>query len=413
MASKPHLLYNIFIMNPPYNPPPVKPDDLFAISQVVSTSTNWKQSLDEIGRLVRPLFIFDNLALFYIVPHTQTLDVFFARAMGRGKKAEADAAWGEAVANKVVSTREVVIQVPEEDGTQDRLERPYFLGIPLMAGNQLLGALVFIRFGGPEYSEDSLGFARFVAEQAAILLERERLHHYFDQMEAQSQTIQLQDDFIATISHELRSPLGFIKGYSTTLLRSDAHWDPATQREFLKIIDLETDHLLKLIENMLDSARLQSGQLRMDFQAIRIEALVNDAVARTKMHYPDIDIKVKVNPHITPIVGDPARLAQVVENLLSNAAKYAVGAPVELNLDLMTGGIELSIRDYGPGIPEEYQKFLFQRFFRCPTLAPNIHGTGLGLFICKQIILAHHGQINVESKVGEGTVFRIFLPHQP
>jgi signal transduction histidine kinase len=400
-------------MKPPYNPPPVEPDHLYSISQVVARSTNWKASLDEIARLVRPLFIFDNLAVFYTLSGTTNIDVFYARATGRGKNAEADAAWGETIAAEVVASQTRVLQVPENDPTIDRLERPYLLGIPLFAGNQILGALVFIRFGSPEFTEDSLGFASFVAEQVAILLERERLRQTFDQLEAQSQTIQLQDDFIATISHELRSPLGFIKGYSTTLLRPDAHWDEPTQHEFLKIIDLETDHLLKLIENLLDSARLQSGQLRMDFQTIRVEALVNDAIARTQMHYPGVKVNLMVHPHVTQIVGDPARLAQVVENLMTNAAKYASGSPIDITINPAAGGVELRVKDTGPGIPEEYQKFLFQRFFRSPTLAPNIHGTGLGLFICKQIVLAHNGTIRFESTSGVGTTFIVFLPHQP
>ena len=116
--------------------------------------------------------------------------------------------------------------------------------------------------------------------------------------------------------------MGFIKGYATTLLRSDADWSRETQKEFLQIIDHETDQLEELIGNLLDSARLQSGQLRMEMQPIRIDTVLKDVIQRSKIHYPGIKISLGLPKEIPIINADPRRLAQVFSNLINNGVKY-------------------------------------------------------------------------------------------
>ena len=148
------------------------------------------------------------------------------------------------------------------------------------------------------------------------------------ELEEQQQQYRLQDDFVSTITHELRNPLGFIKGYTTTLLRSDTQWDQNTQQEFLTIIDQETDRLQELIDNLLDSARLQSGEMRMQFQLVRLDSVLNDVVLRSKLHHPDLNINTNTTGLIQPVRGDPRRLAQVFENIIGNSIKYAPGSEI-------------------------------------------------------------------------------------
>ena len=108
--------------------------------------------------------------------------------------------------------------------------------------------------------------------------------------------MQLQEDFVSTISHELRTPLGFIKGYSTSLLREDTSWDEETQKEFLTIIDEEADRLSLLIENVLESARLQSKTLPLRFQPLRLDAVLRDVVMRIRARHKDLDISMDLKP---------------------------------------------------------------------------------------------------------------------
>jgi signal transduction histidine kinase len=338
----------------------------------------------------------------------------YARAMGRGRSAEADIAWGEIVANQIMDNPRTILQEPIDDPEVSRLERPYILGIPLQVASRTLGAIVFIRFGSPPFETEAIRLAEFISQQIALLVERQNLQHAYDVLEQQNRETRLQEDFISTITHELRTPLGFIKGYSTTLLRSDTHWEQDTQQEFLRIIDQEADRLQELIENLLDSARLQSGNMKMDFQAVRVDTLVRSVADRVKMHHPDLGVQVVTPQPGTLIRGDPKRLGQVFENLLNNAVKYAPGSEVWVTIETQENeGVQIRLEDHGPGIPQRYLPHIFDRFFRNPELEPYVHGSGLGLFICKKIIQAHQGKLFATSAVGKGTTFHITLPYQP
>ncbi len=247
-----------------------------------------------------------------------------------------------------------------------------------------------------------------IARLTSSLLESKALQEARTQLESVQRQMRLQDDFVSTISHELRTPLGFIKGYSTSLLREDTQWDDKTQHEFLSIIDEETDRLTHLIEDMLESARLQSHTVKFKFQPLRLDALIRDVTTRIQAHQPElqVDLSCEVVP---PIVGDSVQLTQVFENLFSNALKYSGGSPIMITLRRGPVSLTATFSDRGPGIPEEYLPFIFERFYRVPT-GNTATGTGLGLYICKQIVLAHHGKMWAESEVGRGTTFFIELP---
>jgi signal transduction histidine kinase len=266
---------------------------------------------------------------------------------------------------------------------------------------------VFVRFGGPAYSSEHIHCTRYIATQFAGLFERKKLLEDIHALEEARRLLALQDDFIATISHELRTPLGFIKGYSTTLLRSDTEWDEPTRREFLTIIDEEADHLTTLIENVLESARLQSNTLPMKFQSVHLDKLIRDTATRAQARLKQLQVKFKFA--VIPVIQvDNVRIAQVLENLFSNAAKYAPGAAITITLTKEIGFYRIRFADAGPGISSEHLPNLFKRFYRVP--GQGGHGSGLGLFICQKIIDAHGGKISVESQPGKGTAFLIDLP---
>jgi signal transduction histidine kinase len=393
--------------------PSITLETIYEIDKILWQSKSWRTVMDEFVKFVRPYFIFDNVVLYLVDPMTMNLEVAFARATGRGKSAEADVAWGEIIGNKLVETKQKMLQEPNAAPEIDRLKQPHTLGFPLLVDNQVLGAIIFIRFGGPVFTDTNIVFAEYLSRQISFVIARENLKKENERLEFQYRVFQVQEDFIATLSHELRSPLGFIKGYTTTLLREDANWDDKTQHEFLAIIDQETDRLQDLIANLLDSAKLQSGQVIMNFQTVRLDALMKDVMIRARAHHPEMDIKTQIPSPIKSIRADPRRLAQILENLIGNAAKYAQGSPVEIDIYEVDKGIQIDFSDQGPGIPEKYQAKIFDRFFRIPDYKPAAHGSGLGLFICKQIVQAHSGQIKITSNPGEGTTFHVFLPETP
>jgi signal transduction histidine kinase len=383
--------------------------DILALAEAVTQKSDWKQALDSVMAVVRSVFLFDNLALYILESgSTELTEIAYARAIGRGQSAGADAAWGAEIASQVIARKEMVVQAPNAPPSrEDRIAEPFLLGMPLRTYTGLLGAVVFVRFGGPEYTPPQIQRAQYIATQFSALFARKKLMEEVEALENARRLLEMQEDFIATISHELRTPLGFIKGYTTTLLRKDTIWDEDTRREFLQIIDEEADHLNELIENVLESARLQSNTLPMRFQPVRLDAVIRDTLIRSQARYKDM--KVRLDFSIAPtIIADSVRIAQVLENLFSNANKYAPGAPVTICLTQHKEFYRIRFADAGTGIPPEYVPHLFQRFYRVPGQGGS--GTGLGLFICKQIIEAHGGQISVESTLGKGTTFIIDLP---
>jgi signal transduction histidine kinase len=382
---------------------------VYAISLAIVQSSDIDVALDQIVQLTRHVFIFDNMVL-YLHSNEMELEPAYARVIGRGRTAEADLAWGEVAASEAFKIRKTIIQSDKLIGWEnDRLCWREFLGLSLQRGEDVLGSLVFGRFGGPPYEPEQIRLAEFIAVQISQLLEHHRLLQKVASLEAERQLQRMQDDFIATMSHELRTPLGFIKGYATTLLRQDTSWDEETRREFLEIIDQEADRLGQLIDDLLDSSRLQSGAFRFQFQTINLTQLLCEVRTRAIARNNTLDLQLSIEPEVV-IQADPDRLAQVFDNLINNAVKYAPGSIVFIKVESVDGKCQIKFQDHGPGIPTEYLDHLFNRFFRVPDQPNQVRGTGLGLFLCRQIIQAHGGEIWATSEHSKGTVIWINLP---
>jgi len=386
---------------------------VYAISRAVAGAGEVDAALNTIVKILRQVFIFDNIVL-YKESESDSLEPIYARAIGRGRFREADLAWGEVTAQEVYNSHETVVRVEklEEISKKDRTNIRFSLGLPIVISEQTLGALVFIRFGGPDYTLDQIHLAEHVALHIAQLLQYRQMVEQIASLEAKRRLDSLQDDFIATISHELLTPLGFIKGYATTLLRDDAAWEAETQQEFLTIIDEEADRLRELIDNLMDSSRLQAGTLNMTFQIIRLDALVKEISMRARSHHDGLEIEVITQTPGMEINADPTRIAQVFDNIIGNAVKYAAGSPITITVEQYQDMARIAIQDAGPGIPAEHLESIFQRFYRLPEHSNSMRGSGLGLYICRNIIEAHGGKIKAESEIGQGTTFYIYLPKE-
>ncbi|HHE37505.1 MAG TPA: tetratricopeptide repeat protein [Candidatus Cloacimonetes bacterium] len=222
----------------------------------------------------------------------------------------------------------------------------------------------------------------------------------------------MKSDFVSHVSHELRSPLASIKGFTTTIL-TDKDMEPTTREEFLEIINNESDRLTRLIENLLDISKIESGSVKMKFQHSDIVEILNLAVSNIKPLADKKNIKIEKNfPAFLSIVNcDRDNIYQVIMNLLSNAVKFTPEkGTIKLFIEDKHDQVEVKVSDNGVGIPEISIRKIFDKFYRAGNSQDKIIGTGLGLSIAKEIIKSHHGKIWVESKSGKGSDFYFTLP---
>jgi signal transduction histidine kinase len=223
---------------------------------------------------------------------------------------------------------------------------------------------------------------------------------------------QMKDQLLSTVSHELRTPLAAIKGFTTTLLREDVRWDEATQRDFLKIIEEETDRLGELIDNLLDMSKIEAGVLRVDKEPTQLRNLVRESIDRARRRSETHWFVVDLPAELPRVWADARRIRQVLNNLLENAIKYSPGGgQITVTAEVEDDHATISVSDSGQGIPREFLDKIFQRFFQIDAAnTRKTGGSGLGLSISKGIIEAHGGVIWAESNPGKGSVFRLTLP---
>jgi len=382
---------------------------LYEFSEIISQTDDVSGVFPPLVELARKLLVFDNIVIY--LEDNGELRPIFAKSVGRGRSKEADIAWGDDFVEKVYSEGQLsvyqdVVKGPEED----RLKTPYYIGAPLRHGKNIVGVLTMIRFGGPEYSEDDRRAFTYITDHIGQLLERDVLVSTIEQIEGSQRMWEMQENFVATVSHDLRTPLGFIKGYTTTLLREDTNWDVPTYREFLGIIDDEADRLQELIDNLLDSSRLESGTLQMNLQTVRLDVVLRDMIQRSQLREIDVNLELEIVSQGVVVRADPMRLGQVFDNLINNASKYAPGSTVTIRLETEDDAALIKVIDNGPGMDPVHLERIFQRFYRVPDTRMTARGSGLGLYICRKIINAHQGTIRAESELGKGTTFIITIP---
>ncbi|HIQ12684.1 MAG TPA: GAF domain-containing protein [Caldilineales bacterium] len=218
---------------------------------------------------------------------------------------------------------------------------------------------------------------------------------------------------LSTVSHELRTPLAAIKGYASTLLARDVVWDEAAQREFIQTISDEADRLAALVSSLLDLSRLEGGALELQREAYDMAVLAHDVAWREGRRL-GVTIRVDAEKNLPLALIDRLRMETVLRNLVDNAAKYSPpDHPVEIAIRRLDGELEVSVRDYGLGVPDDQKGRIFLRFYRGQVeRGQRIGGAGLGLAICKGFVEAHGGRIWVED-AHPGARFCFRLPLSP
>jgi signal transduction histidine kinase len=286
--------------------------------------------------------------------------------------------------------------------------------IPLRVGAREIGRLVIGSPGDEDaalarHGERALSVAAVLAsaisDRRAALATQEKL---------QSDAAQLKFDIIAMLSHELRTPLAAIKGFASTLLLDRTDWSDEQRVELVTVIEEECDRMTRLVSDILDSAVIEAGELRLDLEPILIRHVARRVVdtmsLRSRAHHIVLSI-----PETFPIVlADAQRVEQILTNLLDNAIKYSPdGGLIVVRGEVADHAPEviISVADEGVGIAPEHLNKLFERFFRAQSDdRPRVRGTGLGLPLCDAIVRAHGGRIWAESTLGAGTMLSFTLP---
>lgn len=248
--------------------------------------------------------------------------------------------------------------------------------------------------------------ARWVAEDTQKLLA--------DQNDRLLEADRLKDEFVALVSHDLRTPLTSIIGYVELAL--DPSLSPTLDKErrsYLEVVARNSERLVRLVDDLLFVARLQASRLNLDRAEVDLSGLVSKAVeeAQPRAEAGGLEMSFDANGPVL-IEGDRVRLSQLLDNLISNAVKFThPGGHVQLHVGSSSDGVVLDVNDTGIGLPPGDSERIFERFFRTRTaVAEQIPGTGLGLFIARAIAEAHGGSISASSRAGGGTTFRILLP---
>ncbi|RJP26133.1 MAG: GAF domain-containing protein [Actinobacteria bacterium] len=223
---------------------------------------------------------------------------------------------------------------------------------------------------------------------------------------------QAKSDFVSTVSHELRTPLTSIKAYTATLRRRDVEFEENTRQEFLQVIEEETDRLTRLVSDILDVSRIESGRLELKKRDFDLSKLVRIIIGKLQSQFPNHAIRLNSPESIDPVYADPDKIEQVFVNLVDNAAKYSPsGGEIILTLTAQSRSVKCSVKDSGVGIPHEHLPHIFEKFHRVDNRATReIYGTGLGLYVSKSIVEAHAGVIWAESELGEGSSFHFTVP---
>jgi signal transduction histidine kinase len=276
-------------------------------------------------------------------------------------------------------------------------------------GGAALAGVVLLRLSGLVHAVERAGLAERLARREAE--QAQQLLAY--QNEQLVEIDRLKDEFVSSISHELRTPLTSIAGYVELLHEEED--DPA-KLGHLTIVGRNADRLLALVTDLLFAARLQYGRLELERSPVDLRKLVvqcvESAKPRAQAALVQLDLEVEDVPEI---VGEQAKLAQLLDNLVSNAIKFTPrDGRVNVRLTAHRDMIRIEVSDTGIGIPDVERERLFERFFRAQSaLERQIQGTGLGLYISKAIVDAHDGRIGVDSAPGEGTTFVVELPVVP
>ncbi len=290
----------------------------------------------------------------------------------------------------------------------DTLPGAKALYVPLIASAGATGVVgILPKSSINAFEPEQFHYLEVFSNQTAIALERSFLGESAQRALLKAETESLRNTLLSSISHDLRTPLSAITGAASTLLQRDVTIDQPSRRDLLETIQEEAEHLHRIIKNVLDMTRLESGVIKVNKEWQPLEEIVGVVLNRLGDRLNDHPVTVKLPGNLPLIPFDSLLLEQVFMNLLENAVKYTPkGTPLELSASESFYTVTVELADRGPGIPSGEEEHIFEKFVR--GRGPG-GGVGLGLAICRTIINAHGGKIWAENREGGGAVFRFTL----
>ena len=288
------------------------------------------------------------------------------------------------------------------------------LGLPLLRGGSPIGAIVIYRAEPGQFENKHFELLKTFADQAVIAIENARL---FREIEDKSRQLEIasqhKSEFLANMSHELRTPLNAIIGFSEVLSERMFGDINEKQAEYISDILQSGQHLLSLINDILDLSKIEAGRMELELSDFDLPSSIENTLTlvREGAVRRGIELGHTVDEHLGMVRADERRVKQVLLNLLSNALKFTPeGGRIDVRAAVRDGMAEISVADTGVGISPEDQELVFEEFRQVGTAAKKVEGTGLGLAISRKFIEVHGGRIWVESQVGKGSTFAFTLP---
>jgi signal transduction histidine kinase len=288
------------------------------------------------------------------------------------------------------------------------------LAAPLVVGPRTLGMVSLVRVEPDAFSEDEVEvvslLGRFLGSAVQNIRAYEAEH---TSVEVLRRLSALRADFVSMVSHELRSPMAAVIGSAKTLHQRWRELAPDQRGSFLGLIEHETTRLAELVEDVLDTSRIESGSFSYTFADVDVAELIQESAAAAESGQDEVTINANVRRPLPSVRGDRERLRQVITNLIDNAVKYSpAGSEVEVDAFAENGRVSVEVRDRGPGVARENHSLIFEKFGRVSGEHAK-PGTGLGLFIARSIAQAHGGTLEVQSAPAEGAIFALVLPVEP
>lgn len=381
------------------------------IGNLLNATLSTRELFSIVARETRQVLAWDR---FFIALTGQqgSIDIVFVDASGSQTSART-VPKGIGLTGRAMATGKVVhyeaeqidAERVEEFETSTGRRRPRSIVVaPMRFGDAVIGAIAVQSFRPDSYGRWHFRLLETIAAQAATAIRNAQLY------ESERLANQERDEFVSVVTHEIKSPLTSISGYAEIARQSVENADRDGVVESIKVVKGETRKILRLVEDLLDASKMDAGRFSLELESTDLEEIITTVVERYRRTLPQT-IEFRVEGTVPELRADPLRISQVIDNLISNACKYSrEDSTITVTLADRTDHVQIVVSDDGDGMSADKLPRIFERFYRAREGEAEVKGTGLGLYITKQIVEMHGGSIDVESKAGAGTTFNVEIP---